>query len=237
MIAALIAGEADPAQLAELAQRRMRQKLPALRQALEGRVETHHRCLLARLLEHIDFLDGSIRQVQAEIEERLPPYEEAVERVQTIPGVGPLAAATIVAEIGVDMSRFGSAKQLASWAGLCPGNRERGGQRLSGRMRKGNQWLRTILTEVAWAIAHTKGNYLAAQYQRLAQRLGAKKAAMAVAHSVLRIIYHLLRDGTAYTDLGADYFEELDKKKIECHHVRRLEQLGYTVTLTAAQAA
>ncbi len=236
MIEALIAGEADPTALAELAQRRMRQKLPALRQALEGRVEAHHRFLLARLLEHIDFLDGSIAQVQAEIEERLRPYEEAVERVQTIPGVGPLAAATIVAEIGVDMSRFGAAKQLASWAGLCPGNRESGGKQLSGRMRKGNQWLRTILTEVAWAITHTKGNYLAAQYHRLAQRLGAKKAVMAVAHSVLRIIYYVLRDGSTYHDLGGDYFDQLDKTRIQQHHVRRLEQLGYRVTLAPTAA-
>lgn len=237
MLDALVAGEADAATLAELARGRLRAKLPLLRQALEGRIEAHHRFLLARLLEHIDFLEATLETVQAEIERRLAPYAEAVERLQTIPGVGPQAAATIVAEIGVDMSRFPSAKHLTSWAGLCPGNKESGGKRLSGKTRKGDVWLRTVLIEVAWAIAHTKDNYLVAQFRRLAQRRGAKRAALALAHSVLGIIYHMLRDGTEYIDLGADYFTQLDKTKIERHHVRRLEQLGYTVTLSPAQAA
>ncbi len=237
MLAAIIAGEADADALAELARGRLRAKLPALRQALEGRVEPHHRFLLARLLEHIDFLEQTLATVQTEIEQRLQPYQAAVERVQTIPGVGPLAAATIVAEIGVDMSRFPSAKHLASWAGLCPGNRESGGKRLSGKTRKGDVWLRAVLLEVAWAVSHTKDNYLAAQYHRLAQRGGAKRAALAIAHQVLIIIYHLLREGTTYTDLGADYWEQRDKGKIERQHVRRLEQLGYTVTLSPARAA
>jgi transposase len=237
MLDAIVNGEEDPATLAELARRGLRRKLPELQQALKGRVEAHHRFLLARLLEQIDFLDGLIGKVQLEIEERLRPYEEAVERLQTIPGLGPLAAAIIIAEIGVDMSRFASAKHLASWAGLCPGNRESGGKKLSGRMRKGNVWLRGVLTDVAWSVARTKENYLAAQYQRLAQRRGGKRAAMATAHSVLRIIYYMLRDGTTYQDLGGDYFDKLDKTRIQQHHINRLEQLGYKVTLTPAKAA
>lgn len=236
MLNALVAGETDGPVLAELARGRLRQKLPELAQALEGRVEAHQRFLLAQLLEHIDFLDGAIRQVQEEIDARLQPYEDAMERVQTIPGVGPLAAATLVAEIGVDMSRFPSAAHLASWAGLCPGNRESGGKRLSGKMRPGNRWLRATLTEVAWTVARSKANYLAAQYHRLAQRRGAKRAAMATAHSILVIVYHLLRNETTYEDLGADYFVQRDKARIERHPVRRLEQLGYTVTLKAAPA-
>lgn len=236
MLAALTEGVTDAAALADLARGKLRAKLPELRQALEGRVTAHHRFLLARLLEHIDFLEAAIASVQTELEQRMAPYQEAATRLQTIPGVGALAATAIVAEIGVDMSRFASAKHLASWAGLCPGNRESGGKRLSGKMRKGNVWLRAILSEVAWAITHTKENYLGTQYRRLARRLGPKRAVMAVAHSVLVIIYYLLRDGTTYTDLGADYFTELDKARLERQAVRRLEQLGYSVTLAPAAA-
>ena len=196
MLNAIVQGEEDPATLAELARRGLRRKLPALQQALKGRVEAQHRFLLARLWEQLDFLAGLIQKVQQEIEEHLRPYEAAVERLQTIPGLGALAAAIIVAEIGVDMSRFASAKHLASWAGLCPGKRESGGKKLSGRMRNGNVWLRGVLTDVAWSVARTKGNYRAAQYQRRAQRRGGKRAALAIAHSVLRIIDDMLRDGT-----------------------------------------
>lgn len=237
MLEAIVGGETDAETLADLARGRLRSKLPELRQALDGRVEAHHRFLLACLLEHIAFLETTLHKVQEEITGRLAPYAEAVERLQTIPGVGALAAATIIAEIGVDMSRFPTARHLASWAGVCPGNNESGGKRLSGKTRKGDVWLRQVLLEVAWAIAHTKDNYLAAQFRRLAQRRGLKRAALATAHSVLGIIYHMLRDGTAYEDLGADYFQQLDKVKIERHHVRRLEHLGYTVTLSPARAA
>jgi transposase len=236
MLEALIAGEQDADVLAELARNRMRAKLPALRQALEGRVQAHHRFLLARILEHIDFLDAALQQVQQEIERRLVNEADAITRLQTIPAVGPTAAAVIVAEIGTDMSRFVSAKHLASWVGLCPGNRQSGGKRYSGKPTKGNKWLRAVLAEVACAIIHTKDNYLAAQYHRLARRIGKNKALVAVAHSVLTISYHLLRDGTTYVDLGAGYFDQVDKVRIERHHIRRLEQLGYTVTLTPTGA-
>ncbi len=237
MLEAMVGGETEAATLADLARGRLRSKLPELRQALEGRVEAHHRFLLARLLEHIDFIETTLQTVQEEIAGRLEPYNGAAERLQTIPGVGAHAAATILAEIGGDMSRFPTAAHLASWAGLCPGHHESGGKRLSGKTRKGDRWLRQVLIEVAWAIAHTKENYLVAYFRRLAQRRGLKRAALALAHRVLRIIYHLLRDGTEYQDLGVDHFDQLDKTRIERHHVRRLEQLGYTVTLRPGQAA
>ncbi len=233
MLEALIEGTADAATMAELARRRLRAKLPQLRAALEGRVQPVHRFLLGQFLALIEFLEDAIAQVQAEIERRLAPYHEAVERLQTIPGVGETAAAAILAEIGVDMSRFASARHLAAWAGVCPGNRESGGKRLKERSRQGNVALRAILCEVTCSLERTKNNYLSTQFHRLARRIGKQKARIAVAHSVLTIIYHMLKAGREYCDLGADYFDKLDHDRMERHHVRRLEQLGYTVTLSA----
>lgn len=232
LLKALMAGERDPAVLAQFAYGTMRRRIPQLRQALEGRLHPHHVFLLRRILAHVDFLDASIEQVQQEIEQQLQPYAEAWQLLQTIPGIHATAAAAIIAEIGVDMSRFPSAKHLASWAGICPGNKESGGKRFKAGIRPGNRWLRGMLGAVVWAITHTKDNYLRAQYQRIARRRGTMKAAVAVAHSVLVMIYHLLRDHRPYHDLGADYFDQLDKARVERQHVRRLEQLGYTVTLT-----
>ncbi len=237
MLDALLAGAADPAALAQLARGRLRAKLPELRQALEGRVTAHHRFLLAQILAHIDFLEAAITAVQAEIDQRLAADAATVARLQTIPGVGATAAAVLVAEIGLDMSRFASAGHLASWAGLCPGNRQSGGKRLSGRTTKGNVWLRAVLSEVAWAITHTKDNALSAQFHRLVRRLGKKRAIVALAHKVLRIAYYLLRDGGEYQDRGADDTDQREKERLERHHVRRLEQLGYTVQLAPAPAA
>ena len=157
--------------------------------------------------------------------------------LQSIPGIQEVAAAAIVSEIGVEMERFPSAKHLASWAGVCPGNKQSGGKRLSGATRTGNAYLRAMLGEVAWIISRMKDNYLAAQYHRIARRRGREKAIVAVSHSLLVIIYHVLREKKLYTDLGADYFDKLDTARIERHHVRRLEQLGYTVTLTHTHAA
>jgi transposase len=237
ILEALIGGEQEADALAELAKGRLRAKLPALRRALEGRVQTHHRILLTQILSHIEYLESSLAQLQVAIAERLEVFEEAVALVQTIPGMGRASAATIVAEIGADMSRFPSAKHLASWAGICPGNRQSGGKRLSGHITKGNTWLRAVLGEVAWAIAHTSDNYLAAQYHRLARRRGKTRAIIAVAHSVLVIVYHLLRDRQPYTDLGVDHFDKLETARLERRHIHRLEQPGYTVTLTPAQSA
>ena len=236
MLAGLLGGEQDPETLAELARGRLRTKLPALRRALEGRVKPHHLVLIGQTLAHIDFLEESIGQVQHAIEQRLDSFTEAVELLQTIPGVGEVVATALVAEIGTDVSRFPSAKHLASWVGVCPGNKESAGKRLSGRTTKGNVWVRGMLAEAVWSIAQHRGSYLHAQYHRLARRRGKLKATMAVAHSVLVIAYCLLRDHQPYTDLGADYLEQRDAARVERHHVQQLQQLGYTVTLTPLAA-
>jgi transposase len=237
MLEALLAGEEDVEALAQLAHARLRRRIPELRQALVGRIRPHHRVLLRRLLDHIDFLAASMAHLQAEIDVRLQPYAEGMTLLQSIPGISAVAAATIIAEMGSDMARFPSAKHLASWAGLCPANKQSGGKRLKAGITEGNPWLRGMLGEVVWAITHTKDNYLVAQYQRLVRRRGKYKAIVAVAHSVLVIIYHVLHERTPYRDLGADYFDRLDTARIERQSVRRLEQLGYTVTLTPASVA
>ena len=237
MLAAILAGEQDPAVLAELARGRLRAKLPALRRALEGRVSAQHRALIRHILAHVAFLEQQLAQLTTEIEELLAPFAEAVALLETIPGVAEEAAAAIVAEIGTDMSRFPSAGHLASWAGLCPGNRQSGGKRLSGKTTPGNVWLRAVLGEVAWSITHTSGNYLAALYHRLARRRGKLKAIVAVAHSLLVSIYHMLRDHQPYRDLGPDYLDHLDTARLQRHYTRRLQQLGYAVTLTPTTVA
>jgi transposase len=237
MLAALLAGERDPDVLADLARGRMRAKLPQLRQALTGRIQPHHLVLIEQILQHIDYLEQAIAQMQTEIERCLPRFEEAVDLLQTIPGIRAVAAAAIVAEIGVDMSRFPTAGNLASWAGLCPSNKESAGKRMKGPMNRGNVWLRSILGEVAWASVKTRATYFHAQFHRIARRRGRNKAAMAVAHSLLIVVYHVLRTRRPYTELGVDYFDHLDSSRIQRHHVRRLEQLGYNVTLTPLVAA
>jgi transposase len=196
-----------------------------------------HLVQLRVLLAHIEFLEGALAELHGEIERLLGPFEEAVALAQTLPGVGETAAVALIAELGTDMDRFPTHRHLASWAGVCPGNKQSGGKRLSGATTQGNSWLKAILGEVAWAIAHTSGTYLSAQFHRLARRRGQQKAVVAVAHRVLVILYHMLRDHRPYSDLGADYFDQLDRQRAERHHVRRLQQLGYTVTLTPASAA
>jgi len=234
ILAALVAGETDGAELAQLAQGRLREKIPQLERALVGCVGAHQRFLVAEQVAHIDFLDEAIARVSAEIAARVHPDEDAIVRLDTIPGVGRAVAEAMVAEIGVDLDRFPSAQHLASWAGLCPGNHERGGKRRSGSTRKGSPWLRTCLVQAAHAAARTKGTYLAAQYRRLAARRGKAKAAIAVAHSILVIAYHLLTEGTIYRDLGSHYFDERDRQGVERRLVHRLEGLGYTVSLAPA---
>src|SRR5579859_124442 len=237
MLDALVGGESDTEILAELARGRLRAKLADLRLALEGRVQPHHRFLLTRILAHIDFLEESITTVTREIEERLPPFEKAMELLKSIPYLQEGSSATILSEIGDDMSRFPSDKHLASWAGLCPGNHESAGKRLSGSTTHGNPYLRAVLYQIAWVVAHTKDTSLSAFYHRIARRRGRKKAIVAVAHKLLVIIYHVLSTKKPYEELGVDYFDHLDQARIERRSIQRLEQLGYTVTLSPKEEA
>jgi transposase len=234
ILAALVAGETNGVELAQLAQGRLREKIPQLERALAGCIGPHQRFLVAEQLAHVDFLDAAIARVSAEIAERVRPDEDAITRLDTIPGVGRSVAEALVAEIGSDLTRFPNAKHLASWAGLCPGNNESAGKRHSGKTRKGSPWLRACLVQAAHAAARTKGTYLAAQYRRLAARRGRAKAAVAVAHSILIIAYHVLTQGTDYRDLGGNYFDERDRQGVERRLVHRLEGLGYTVSLQLA---
>ncbi len=241
MLDAIIAGVTDAPALAGLALGRLQEKHAQLELALEGRVEAHQRWLLGAQLRHIDFLDGEIDRFSEEIGVRLQAVEEAVLRLATIPGVGQRTAEVLVADAaqgapGTDMSRFPSAGHLASWAGMCPGNNESAGKRLSGKTRKGSPWLREALTEAARAAARTRRTYLSAQYHRLATRRGANRAAIAVGHTILVIVYHLLREGTIYQDLGSNYFDERDKQRVLRRAMGRIEQLGYTVTLAPTVA-
>jgi len=237
MLDALLGGQNDPEILAELARGRMRSKIADLRKALDGRVHPHHQVLLTRILAHIDFLEESLAQLQKEMEQYLTPFDEAVKLVVSVVGIGEMAAGSLIAEIGTDMTRFASDKHLASWAGLSPGNKQSGGKRLSGKTTKGKPYLRAILYEVAWAISHTRNNYLSAFYHRIVRRLGKNKAITALAHKVLVILYHILRTKKPYSDLGADYFDQKDQGRIQRHHVSRLEQLGYMVTLIPKEVA
>jgi transposase len=240
ILAALVAGttpttdRAAAAALADLAHGRLRSKLPALTRALEGRFGTHHRFLVAEHLTQIDILDDAIDRLSEEIAARLRPVEPVLDQLDAIPGVGRRTAEVLAAEIGTDMSRFPTAAHLASWAGMAPGNRASAGKRQSERTRKGNTALRTALIEAACAAARTKGTYLAAQFRRLSARRGAKKAAVAVGHSILVVAYHLLRDGTVYQDLGGQYFDQRNRHRLERRLVQRLEALGNRVTLAPA---
>jgi transposase len=194
-------------------------------------VERHHRFILQELLNQIGSLDATIAKFDQQILEYCRPFEAAVERLDTIPGVARETAEIIVSEIGIDMSRFPSADHLASWAGVAPGNHESAGKRLSGRTTKGNQALVDALTQAAWAASHTKNTYLSAQYRRIAARRGRKKALVAVAHSILVIAYHLLKNQETYHELGGDYFDKRNPQTVAKRLVRRLETLGYSVTL------
>jgi transposase len=200
MIRAIIDGEDDPDELAGMAKRRLRGKIPELKQALRGRVTEHHRFLLGILLKQIEFLEGLIAQFDARIEEAMAPLAEAAGRLRAIPGVGEKAAEVIMAEVGPDMTPFPTAGHLSSWAGLCPGNDLTAGKRRSGKTTKGSQWLRTTMVQVAWAASRTKDTIFSACYHRWAKRMGKKKALVAVAHKILVVVYHLLKNRTDYRE-------------------------------------
>ena len=237
MLEAIIDGEADPRRLADLAKRKLRRKQAELEQALAGRVKPHHQLLLRELLDHVDYLDRAIARVSATIEERTRPFAAALALLCSIPGVKQRTAEVLLAEIGTDMSRFLSARHLGSWAAVCPGNNESGGKRRSGQTRRGNRWLRAALLQAAWAATRVRGGYFGAQFRRIARRRGEKRAAVAVAHSLLTVVYHVLKHGVLYEELGAGYFDRLEPDKLARYHVRRLAELGYDVQLERHPAA
>lgn len=227
----MVRGEADPRALAELAKGRLHTERSMLEEALDGVMGAHQRLLLESQLRHLDFLDAEVARLDEEVKRRTTPFNDVLTRLDTIPGIGRRIAEILVAEVGTDMSRFPTAAHLASWARVCPGNNESAGKRKSGSTGPGNRWLRTSLVEAARAASRTRQTYLAAHYQRLATRRGAKRAAMAVAHTILIIVYRLLKDGTTYHDLGPNYFDERRQRDVVHRAVQRIQRLGYDVTL------
>jgi transposase len=231
MLEALIAGQRDVTALADLARGRLRAKRAQLEEALQGYFTPHHSFLLTEYFSQMDYLDDAIDRVSAAIAQYLAAEQEAIALLDTIPGVSQRTAEILLAEIGTDMTRFPNAKHLASWAGMCPGNYESGGKRLSGKTRQGSRWLRQVLVEAAHVAAKTKQTYLAAQYQRIAARRGKKRALIALGHTILVIVYTLLTRKQPYQDLGAAYFDSLEQQRVERRLIRRLERLGYRVLL------
>ena len=230
MLKAMSQGEDDPKRLTELARGRLREKQDALEKALQGLMGSHQRFMLRVQLSHLSHLDGQIETLNQEVARRLDPFEATVAALDTIPGVGRSTAQVILAEMGADMEQFPSGGHLASWAGVCPGNNRSADKRKRSPTRKGNNWLKPVLVEAARAAARTK-TYLGAQYHRLARRIGANRAAMAVAHSIALILYKVIKTGEPFTDLGHRYFEERDQAAIARRSVRQLQRLGYQVTI------
>ena len=235
MLEALIAGERDPAVLAQLSQSTMRAKIPALTQALDGRFGSHHAAVARAIIDHITFLDQAIAGLSAEITLRLAPFEPVITVLCTIPGVKQTTAEIFVAETGGDMTRFPTAGHLAAWAGLAPASHESAGKRRPVGTRQGARWLRRALVESAWAASRTKNTYLSAQYRRLVRRRGPQKASIAVAHSIIVTAWNMLTTGTTYHDLGTDWFDRRTDPTAETRRlVHRLEALGHTVTISPA---
>jgi transposase len=229
-------GEEHAGKLAGLCRGRLRDKIPEMKLALEGRMTEHHRWMLRLQREQLEFLEAQIVKLETKIQEEMQSYQEAVDLCITVPGIEAIAAANLVAEMGVNMDQFPSAAHLASWAGLCPGNNESAGKRLSGKARNGSVWLRRSLCQAAWAASHSKNTYLSAQFRRLAARKGKKRAIVAVGHTILVILFHMLKNHQPYRDLGADYFDPRNAEQLKRVLIRRLERLGLQVTVVQSPA-
>jgi transposase len=234
MVDALLHGTTDPAVLADLARGRLRSKLPALQQALQGHFRPQHAFLVTQILAKIDFLEEAIATLTEEIDRQLRPFEPMVTRLMTIPGLARRNAVTVLVETGGDMRHFPTAAHLCSWGAMCPGQDESGGKRHTGKTRDGNRYLRGALIEAGLATTRARGTALQARYYRIKRHRGHKRAVVAVGHQILEIAYYVMRDGVTYQELGADYFDRRDRERTTRRHVRHLEALGYTVTLNAA---
>jgi len=231
MIQALLEGEKDPAQMADLARRSLRGKIPELQKAPEGHLTEHHRFLLRLLWKELTQQEALIAELEAKIEELTRCFAPEIERLDAVPGVDRRVAEVVLAELGGDMSPFPTHRHLSAWAGMCPGNEESAGKRRKRRITPGNRWLKRTLVQAAWAASHTKSSYLASQYRRLVGRRGKKRALIAVGHSILVILYYLLKDGRQYADLGSDFFDRLEPQRLTRYYVNRLQHLGHKVIL------
>jgi transposase len=234
MLEALITGTTDPVVLADLARGKLRQKLPALQRALQGRFRGHHAFLIEQILSKIDYLDEALTRLTDELDRRLVPFEPVLTALDTIPGIDRIGAISLIAETGGDMTRFPSAGHLCSWGAMCPGHNESAGKRRSGKTRKGNRYLRATLIQAALGAMRTRGSAFQAKYHRIKRHRGHKKAVVAVGHQILEIAYFVMRDGVTYHELGADYFTRRHRERALRRHVRQLEALGYRVTVEAA---
>ncbi len=231
MLRALAQGETDAVRMADMAKKQLRKKIPQLQLALEGCVLPHHRLLLREMIEDLDHVGAKITRIEETIEQQMRPFQEAVNRWLTVPGIKHRLAWTLVAEVGPTVEAFPSAADLVSWAGVCPGNNQTGGKRKSGTTRAGNPWLRRALCEGAWAASKSKGTYLQAQFRRLAALRGPKRALISVANSILTAGYYMLHRATTYQDLGPDYFDKRNTIRATHRLVKRLEALGHRVIL------
>jgi transposase len=234
MLQAMVHGILDPAKLAEMAKAKLRNKIPELRLAFEGRFEERHRFQMQELLDQMHFLDDKVAEFAQQIEQRSQPWDEQIQRLMTIPGVDRITASSLIAEIGSDMDQFPTAQHLASWAGICPGNKESAGKHYSGKTRKGSRWLRRVLCQAAWAASHTRNTYLAAQFRRIAAKRGKQRGIVAIGHSILIAAYYILKRNEDYREAGGNYFEQVNPAALQHYLVKRLERLGHKVTLQPA---
>jgi transposase len=237
MLEALIQGEENPVKLADLARRKLRGKIPELEKALEGHLTEHHRFMLQLLCKQLVQQEELIAELDRKIEEQTRPFAPEIDRLDAVPGVDRRVAEVVLAEVGADMNPFPTHQNLASWAGMCPGNEVSAGKRQRRRITPGNRWLKRTLAQAAWAASRTKNSYLASQYRRLAGRRGRKRALIAVGHSMLVIFYHMFKAGKSYADLGGDFFDRLDPQRLTRYYVKRLECLGHKVTLESCSTA